>query len=263
MIKQRYIQKNLRDNYRELYDLNVRLNRDVEKPLSISFLPEDGANYLLSVASDLTHRSFIIVRYEDTQEIKPNVCENIKSVEVLSFSTTSISVSEVLDYISLIVGVYSANNQLMILIRRNDSGSIINEHIRRLYRGVDRIKLFPTSKYSESGEIVIDKIGHGWKQKKQDEELCQSCMKDSLVNKYFLLSSNRSQQCFELQRFKDPTEKDSKDSFWIVWGMVAFVRHNRLNIFQEDYFDELEHEEKKFIRKIEKRSYQGGGVMAF
>ncbi len=246
----KYIQKELRENYRELYDLLLALNKTEEKPLNIAYLPEKGANYLLSIVSDLTQRSFVIVRYEDDIEIKPDGEENIKTVEVLSFSTTSIPVNQVIKYLEMVIKCYSKDNQLMIMIRRNDSGSIFNEHLRRNYRGDDNIRLFPTARYSESGEAVIDKIGHGWKQTKQEEELCQSCMKDALVCQYFLLSSDISQNSFEVLRYRDPKEKDSKDRFWLAWGMIAFVRHNRLKIFFEDDYDELEHEENKFKIKV-------------
>lgn len=246
----KYIPKELRKNHRELYDLLLTLNKTDEKPLNIGFLPEKRDNYLLSIVSDLTQRSFVIVRYNDEIEVKPDRDENIKTVEVLSFSTTSIPVNQVIEYLFIVIAQYSKENQLMIMIRRNESGNIFNEHLRRQYRESDNIQLFPTAKYSESGEIVIDKIGHGWKQTKQDEALCQNCMKDSLVCQYFLLSSDRSENCFEVLRYKDPKEKDSKDRFWLAWGMIAFVRHNRLQIFHDDDFDELLYESEKYTRMI-------------
>lgn len=246
------ILSNLRSKHNDLYKLYVDLKKHEEKPLEITFLPEDGANYLLSISSDLTQRSFVIVQYNDQSEIISEEFYNIKTIEVLTFLTTSIPVNTVLEYLSAIIKEYSRSNQLMIMIRRNNSGSIINEHIRRLYRQEDNIQLFPTAKHSESGEMVIDKIGHGWKQAKQDEEHCQDCMKDSLLNKYFLLTSKKSEGVFELLRYKDPKEKDSKDNFWLTWGMIAFVRHNRLKIFHEDDFDELEYESNKYTNKVGK-----------
>ena len=251
----KYIQKDLRKNHRPLYDLLLNLNKTEEKPLDIGFLPGKKENYLLSIVSDMTQRSFVMVRYDDEIEFFSENDEegeerNIKTVEILSFSTNSIPVNNVIEYLSIVIAEYSKENQLMIMIRRNDSGNIFNEHLRRLYRDEDNIQLFPTAKYSESGEIVIDKIGHGWKQTKQDEELCQSCMKDALVCKYFLLSSDKSENCFEVLKYKDPQEKDSKDRFWLAWGMIAFVRHNKLQIFYDDDYDPLQYEEDKFERKI-------------
>lgn len=256
-----YIQKDLRKNHRHLYELLLSLNKTDEKPLDIGYLPGKKENYLLSIVSDLTQRSFVMVKYEDEieffseEEDEEGEERNIKTVEILSFSTNTLPVNNVIDIISTIMSEYSKDNQIMVMIRRNDSGNIFNEHLRRLYRDEDNIRLFPTAKYSESGEIVIDKIGHGWKQTKQDEELCQNCMKDSLVCKYFLLSSDRSQDCFEVLKYKDPQEKDSKDRFWLAWGMIAFVRHNKLNIFYEDDFDPLQHEEDKFERMVAGQSY--------
>lgn len=242
--------KDLRQWHRKLYDLLIKLNKEEEKPLVIGFPPEKKSNYLLSIASDTTHRSFVLVRYEDETEIKPEMNESIRSVEIVSYSTTSLPVNEVISHLVTIINEYAVDSQFMIMIRRNDSGSIFNEHLRRLYRGDEEIMLFPTAKYSESGEIVIDKIGHGWKQTKKDEELCQSCMKDALVNKYFIFSSDRSEHCFESLRFKDPKEKESKDRFWFTWGMIAFVRHNRLKIFQSREFDENMYLSEKYKDKV-------------
>jgi hypothetical protein len=251
--------KKLRSNHKELYNLLVQLNKTEEKPLEIGLIPEDGANYLLSISSDLTQRSFVMVQYNDHTEIIDEEIKNTQSVEALTFLTVSIPVNTVLEYLSVIIKEYSKNSQLMIMIRRNHSGSIFNEHIRRLYRQEDNIQLFPTAKYSESGEIVIDKIGHGWKQTKTDEELCQDCMKDSLLNRYFLLSSKKSEGVFELLRYKDPKEKDSKDKFWLTWGMIAFVRHNKLKIFNDENFDELEYDYEKFSRKVSVGSNEVSG----
>ena len=200
-------------------------------------IPQKNKNYIISIVSELK-RCFVLIEYNDgwysegengrTEDI------SIPSLEVISYSEKKdISENNFISFLTDIIKIYSAENQLIICNRTNGPGRVVFDAIKKEVfnmLNLENARMFPISRRSKYGKEIFKNIGQGWDMSLTDEKQCLDAMRTAMDQGYFTLAADKSKQMFDVLSSK---EQLNVEPFLYCWAMLSFIRLSAMNLFME------------------------------